>query len=49
VALYSFPAHKFVSFNVGLAARLLQLRGLLSSDGPINARFESAPHRIQHL
>lgn len=28
VALYSFPAHKFISFNVGLNARMSQLRAL---------------------
>jgi putative flippase GtrA len=30
VALYSFPAHKAISFNVGIRARLRQLRACVS-------------------
>jgi putative flippase GtrA len=29
VALYSFPAHKFLSFNIGIGARLRQLKVLI--------------------
>jgi len=31
VALYSYPAHRFLSFNIGIRARLRQARRLLSA------------------
>ena len=37
VALYSYPAHRFISFNVGLGARLLQLRSLIASPGALSS------------
>src|SRR5207248_3006508 len=30
VAFYSYPAHRFLSFNIGIRARLLQMRWLLA-------------------
>jgi putative flippase GtrA len=42
IVLYSFPAHRSISFNVGIRTRLRQLRSLLAAAGRQRAMLKSS-------